>query len=323
MNLIKKSNFLSTIQVLMIMIVFLSFSTCTARAESPQKSSDQLLSEIMDMHSDLVTNEIFLAQAKMLGAYLEAAKSSDEPKKVEIYTKVLNILKKIKASSISGSTVSEPNNTEAAVLAKSPVKEKQEALTKYIPGAALLEIFKTDSIDKVPDLVPIIRTLWKQNLACTWSGNLNNPQENKKCPWLTSCQIPGTPWYYMFLVPQRWDEIGAGNSYVARFSFYYEAKQSGKYGFNIMHGDNACKLTVGGVDIAKAQISEPAVQGVCSLEKGFHRVEFWLVSGFVNLGQGHSSGPLFAVKVLAPDAPDAVPITKDMMLMKEDTDRTK
>jgi len=215
-----------------------------------------------------------------------------------------------------------PTETKGRSEAPPIVKKPETSITPeqgestYKPGAALLEIFKTDSIDKVSDLVPVIKTFWKQNLACTWSGD---PWDREN-PWLVHKNYGD-----VFLLPERAREIGATPGYVytapyiARFSFYYEAKQSGKYGFNIIHGKNACKITIGGVDIIKAQTIDSATQGVCNLEKGFHRIEFWLVSN-IHAGKG---SPYFTVTVFTPDASDAVPITKDMLLMKEDTSTPK
>jgi hypothetical protein len=188
--------------------------------------------------------------------------------------------------------------------------QEEQGETIYEPGAALLEIFKTDSIDKVSDLVPVIRTLWKRDLACIWSGELWEQGEN---PWNVSRD------YGTFLVPERYAEIGLLNPYIARFSFYYEAKQSGKYGFNIWHGRNACRLIVESSIIAEdssipddSSNYQSTTQGVCKLEKGFHRVEFWLISRL----NAYRNNPYFAITVLTPDGFDAVPITKDMLLMK-------
>jgi hypothetical protein len=195
----------------------------------------------------------------------------------------------------------------------SALAQGEQAETVYEPGAALLEIFKTDSIDKVSDLVPVIRTLWKRDLICTYSGRQWDKREN---PWFVSHTF--STFVYTFLVPERYGEIGLDNPYIARFSFYYEAKQSGKYGFNIWHGQNACMLTIGGYTIVTALgpkrnfDSGTTEQGVCKLEKGFHRVEFWLISSL----DAYRNNPYFGITVLTPDGFDAVPITKDMLLMK-------
>ena len=58
---------------LAIMIPFRS----SLNAQDNQMNADQLLLEIMDLHSELTSNKDFLAQATMLGAYLQAAQSSD------------------------------------------------------------------------------------------------------------------------------------------------------------------------------------------------------------------------------------------------------
>lgn len=179
-----------------------------------------------------------------------------------------------------------------------PEIEKQESKSIYEAGEALLEIFKADSIEKLPDL-PVIRTYWKRDLA--YSGG--------------------------FLIPDRISEIGRGSLYIAKFSFYYEAHQTGKYGFTVVnkrhfsHTDfafgekgNAFKLTIGGVDVVDI-VREKVGQGVCNLKKGFHRVEFWYVDK-VETTVSYRTG--FEVRVLAPDAFDAVPLTKEMMLLKRE-----
>jgi len=202
------------------------------------------------------------------------------------------------------------------------VKDKsilaEDVEVKYDPGVALLEIFKTDSIDKVSDLVPVIRTLWKHDFACVCSSR--TPWDKKENPWyVTSTIIPDC--VCTFLVPERYAEIGLNNPYVARFSFYYEAKQSGKYGFNIWHRGNVCRLVIGNSIILQDSPPSNEVwnrqstkQGVCNLEKGFHRVEFWLVSSL----DAFRNDAYFVIKVLTPDAFDALLITKDMMLLKAD-----
>lgn len=266
-----------------------------------QTKSEEMLNRIMDLHKELVTNEVFLAQAKMLGAYLEAAQPLEEAKKVEIYGKVLDILAKIKSP---GTQVSATPPKDEGQSEQKTFEADQRGKSVFVPGAALLEIFKADSIETIPKL-PVIRTYWERDLA--YGGG--------------------------FLLPDRVSEVGRGSRYVARFSFYYEAKESGDYGFTLLHDtDNVCKLTIGGVDIAKVA-RESAGQGVCNLRKGFHRLEFWLVSavghrymaeqeghkrqGHPTLGRSSESAS-FAVKVLTPNALDSVPLQKDMMLLKKE-----
>lgn len=297
MNLRKSITIKSIALALTIPLILMFFADADC-AQGGQKSAEELLLEIMDLHSELVTNEIFLAQAKMLGAYLEAAQPLEESKKIKIYARVLNILSKIKASPIEIKEIAD--EPESVAEQKPQEEEKQEAKSVYEPGAALLEIFKIDpDKQEIPDL-PVIRTYWKRDLA--YSGG--------------------------FLLPDRLSEIGKNSSYAAKFSFYYEAKKSGRYGFTLehfppgwdifQHDGNVCKLSIGGVDIIDVS-REPVVQGVCNLKKGFHRVEFWLFSK-ITYWQDIPGRQManFQVKVLPPDAFDAMPITKDMMLLKKE-----
>ncbi len=297
MNVTKTTRIHSITLALSFPLVLMLFAADAECAQAVQKSSVELLLEIMDLHSELVINKTFLAQAKMLGAYLEAAQPLEESKKIKIYVKVLNILSKIKTSPIE---IKEIADEPESVAEQKPLdEEKQEAKSVYEPSAALLEIFKIDpDKQEIPDL-PIIRTYWRRDLACS----------QRIC-----------------LLPERASEIGRGSYYAAKFSFYYEAKQSGKYGFTIVNmrrssytdfsfgvKGNAFKITIGGIDIVKVG-REPMGQGVCNLTKGFHRVEFWFAD---KVGAPASYPRGFQVKVLAPGAFDAVTITKDMLLLKK------
>jgi len=291
MNLTQPTRIRSIVLALTIPLVLMLFAADAECAQASQKSSDELLLEIMDLHSELVINETFLAQAKMLGAYLEAAQTVDELKKAKIYTRVLTILVKIKESSVQ--IPARPAEAESVAEQKPLEAEKQQAKSVYEPGAALLEIFKIDpEKGEIPDL-PVIRTYWKRDLA--WNG--------------------------AFPVPERVSEIGGqGATWLAKFSFYYEAKQSGKYGFTIIHNQlNGCGLTIGGVDVVIAKPGDSSAQGVCNLKKGYHRVEFGVGKHeeYQFWGTPKDIGS-FRVKVLTPGAFDAVPITKDMMLLKKE-----
>ena len=163
MNVTKTTRIHSMTLALSFPLVLMLFAADAECAQASQKSSDELLLEIMDLHSELVINETFLAQAKMLGAYLEAAQPLEESKKNKIYTKVLNILSKIKTSPIE---IKEIADEPESVAEQKPLEEeKQEAKTVYEPGAALLEIFRIDpKTGELPDL-PVIRTYWKRDLA--------------------------------------------------------------------------------------------------------------------------------------------------------------
>ena len=295
-----------------IPLVFMLLVTCSNLTQARQKSSEDLLFEIMDLLSDLVTNETFLAQAKMLGAYLEAAHEFEETKKASVYEKVLKILLQIKDVRIKPSPKSEQSKGD--VEQKPPEKESQETKTIYKPGAAALEIFKSDSLDNIPDL-PFIRTFWNRDL--TYFGG--------------------------FLLPDRATEISQGAYYVARFSFYYHAKQPGKYGFSVQMtrrrmGPSArqtCKLTIGQIEVLRLTEwtdNEQAVsQGVCELKEGFYRIEFSLFSRIDDSYQPRYDKEIdhkpryldasFSVRILTPDAIDSVIIAKDMMLLKADTEK--
>lgn len=286
MNPTQQTKISSIAFALAIPLVLVFFAASPEYVQASQESSEELLLKIIDLHSELVTNETFLAQAKLLGGYVEAAQSMEEAKKVKIYAKVLNILTKIKTPPIEIKEIAaEP---ESVAEQKPLEEEKQEAKTVYESGAALLEIFKVDpKAGKLPDL-PIIRTYWRRDLA----------------------------YFGDFLLPDRVSEIGGSDSaYLAKFSFYYEAKQSGKYGFTVLHNRlNGCGLTIGGVDVVVAKTGSSSAQGVCNLKKGFHRVEFGVAKP-KTLWISKNTGS-FQIKVLTPRAFDAVPLTKDMMLLK-------
>jgi len=289
MNLIKTTRIRSIVLALTIPLVLLFFGADPDCAKGSQKSSDELLLEIMDLHSELVTNEVFLAQAKMLGAYLEAAHPLEETKKNKIYTKVLDILVKIKSSEVRIRVKSSQKEDE---VEQKKFDGEQADKSVYEPGAALLEIFKVDLESGTTSDLPVIRTYWKRDLD--YSGD--------------------------FILPDRVSELGRNSPYVAKFSFYYHAEQSGKYGFTVVRDPVIrCKLEVGGFTILEVKEGrtrgEVMSQGTCNLKKGFHRVEFWLASW---TSYAYQKPGTFQVKVLTPRGFDAVPITKDMMLLKKE-----
>ena len=277
---------------LIIPFVLMFFTINPENVEAGQKSSDELLLQIMDLHAELADNNLFLAQADLLAAYIEIAQQMDDQKKMEIYEKVINILRKIKESSKDIFTSSLETRSEINTQVVTEGDDSRKSI--YEPGASLLEIFIIDPDKKeIPDL-PIIRTYWERDLASM----------ERIC-----------------ILPDRASEIGLNSFYYAKFAFYYEAKQSGKYGFTIVKkeemgsaGGNAFKLSIGGIDVIELT-NEPVVQGLCELKKGFHRIEFWFgdrVTDNVFTNRG------FEVKVLAPNSFDAVTITKDMMLLKKE-----
>ena len=305
MNYIQKS-IVNSITLILVLVLTSLFFTTSAFAQKEQRKSSELLIQIIDIQIELAVNEQFQSQAKMLGEYLESARSADESQKIEIYTRVLDILTKIKITTVTSSV--QPDKGIQSVSAEKT--EKQDKII-YEPGAALLEIFKAESLDNIPDL-PVIRTLWKRDLTC-WGD-----RQDRENPWRINKSYFGA-----FLIPERAFELGAkpgyefSAPYVAQFSFYYEAKESGKYSFTIMHSNNICELKIGDISVVNAQIGQPAAQGICKLEKGFHRVEFYLMSNIYDSGSWMAGADsYFTVKVLSPNAFDAVPITKDMLLMK-------
>jgi hypothetical protein len=295
MNLTHTKGILPKKSALILSLVFLIVGTVNIYAG--QENSEDLLVKIMDLHRQLVGNEVFLAQAKMLGAYLEAAQPLEETKKVKIYKTVLQILTKIKES--PASIPPTPLKTKEEAKHKT-FEAEQEGKSIFIPGAALLEIFKVDPQTKQIADLPVIRTYWNRDLS--YSG--------------------------AFLLPNRIQDVGEDSAYAAKFSFYYHAEKKGAYGFTVIHShskysnvvSNYVKLTVGDVTLLKTEDETLAertetIQGVCNLEKGFHRIEFLLAA---KAGRSNGDAANFQVKILTPGAFDSVLLTKDMLLLKKE-----
>jgi prefoldin subunit 5 len=141
---------------------------------------------------------------------------------------------------------------------------------------------------------PVIKTYWKGDLRCS-----------------------GT-----FLLPDLVSHVGLGRRYWAKFSFHFEAKQPGTYEFTVQHNRmNDCFLRYLGVDVVKSEGQAPHFlgrssgitgKGVCRLEEGPNRFEFWLLSN-AERPAGRGGSAVFEVKVLTPGASGAVPITADVM----------
>ena len=192
---------------------------------------------------------------------------------------------------------------------KSPDKETgAQNKVIYEGGVALLEVFKADSIDQIPHLQPVITVPWMHDFACMAPAAGTNI-------WLVRDGYKDA-----FLVPELAYGLGArpgeeySYPYVAQITFYYEAKESAKYTFSVWHGRNACVLTVGDFLITDLSPDEPTAKGACQLEKGFHRVVFWLISN-INSGTA-GNDPYFQVKVFPPGASEPIPVTRDMMFME-------
>jgi len=279
---------------LVMLLTLMVVPSFAAEAEEPQTAperSEELLLEIMDVHTQLVTNNVFLAQAKVIAAYLEAALQLEEPNKVKAYEKVLKILSQIQAAPPEAALKALESVRETPEEAVAEGLSEQDAKPTYESGAALLEIFKADKIDNLPPL-PVTRAYWRRDLACSEE----------------------------YVLPDRIKDVGRDSPYVAKFSFYYDAKEPGSYGFTValaptLWGSKlACKLRVSGVDVIDAGLAPSEVtQGVCNLDRGFHRLEFFFASTTRHPGRSD-----FEVKVLPPRAFDPVPLTKDMMLLKID-----
>jgi len=282
----------SVVCALVVLIALMVVPSFAAEAEEPQTAperSEELLLEIMDVHTQLVTNNIFLAQAKVIAAYLEASLQLEKPNKVKAYEKVLKILSQIRAAPPQAALKAVESVRETPEEAVAEGRSGQETKPTYEPGAALLEIFKANTIDNLPPL-PVTRAYWKRDLACSEE----------------------------YVLPDRIKDVGRNSPYVAKFSFYYHAKEPGLYGFIVALNswslqNQACKLRVSGVDVIDVGPAPNEVtQGVCNLDRGFHRLEFFFAS---TTRFGRSA---FEVKVLPPRAFDAVLLTKDMMLLKID-----
>src|SRR4030066_2584802 len=211
MNIIKPNRICVIAFSLAIPLVLITFAAGSETEKAEQKISNELLLDIMDLHGELVTNETFLAQAKMLGAYLESAQPQEEAKKIKIYGKVLDILTKIKESCAQ---IPLQHSHKEGDIEQKTFEGESKGKSVYEPSAALLEIFKPASEEMMMEIIqsgpssdhlPVIRTYWKRDLA--HSG--------------------------FFLLPERATEIGTNSPYIAKFSFYYEAKQPGRYGFTV------------------------------------------------------------------------------------------
>jgi len=178
----------------------------------------------------------------------------------------------------------------------------------YQQGMGMLEVFKTDSPDMISHLEPVLNVPWMHELAC-------KPPDSGDNIW----QIR-SGYQDAFLVPECAPGLGArpGSEYslpyVAQITFYFEAKEPGKYTFTVWHGRNDFMLVIGDFLVANISSGQPAARGICELKKGLHPVVLWLTS---NMYSGDSKNdPYFEVKVLAPNTSVAVSVTRDMLFIK-------
>ncbi len=124
--------------------------------------TEQLL-EILEFHEKLATEEAFLHQAKLLGAYMEAARSMREDQKLLVYERVLGILRQIER------TVGEPATPPAP---PSPPPAGHTPGGSLDAGAARIAWFKAESLDAVPD-IPARSALWTRDLLAM--GEADDP----------------------------------------------------------------------------------------------------------------------------------------------------
>ncbi|HEX5138904.1 MAG TPA: hypothetical protein VFY93_18180 [Planctomycetota bacterium] len=200
--------------------------------------SNEQLFEILKLHEKLATEDAFQQQAKLLGAYLEAAQSMREEQRVLVYERVLGILRRIE------------EDVAAPAPARAPAPPGREpvghtALGSLDPGSARLEWFKAESLDLVPD-VPVRKGLWTRDLVAM--GEEDDPD------------LPRTP-----------------EAPIARITFYLEVKTPGEHAFTAQHGGNDLRIIVGGkpvIDVARG--GAHTARGVAHLERGFHRVDVLL-----------------------------------------------
>ncbi len=257
-------------------LVVLSFAA-VARAEGTE-----YVLQILELHEQLATNEAFLEQAKLLGAYMQEAQGMGHDDRVKVYERVLSILRRIAAAPPPAKAAAAPSAPAAAGPAPAPKPPPDPEPAGATPGgtldsgAAHLEWFKTDSLDAMPD-VPVRKALWTRDLLAMGEAGDKD--------------LPPSP-------------DGA-----ARISFYFEAKIAGEYRFSAQHGWNDLRMLVGGrqvIDLKKD--GERSGHGVVHLEEGFHRIDVLLRYG----------SPSFAVGVLAPGASESRVVTRSDLLLKRE-----
>jgi hypothetical protein len=116
-------------------------------------SAEQLL-EIMALHEKLATEEAFQQQAKLLGAYVEAAQSMTEEQRTLVYQRVIGILRQIEKA------VEPPAPPPGP---PSPPPAGHTPGGSLDAGAARIEWFKAESLDAIPE-VPARKALWTRDL---------------------------------------------------------------------------------------------------------------------------------------------------------------
>lgn len=115
--------------------------------------TEQLL-QILELHQRLATEDAFLHQAKLLGAYMEAAESMREDQKLLVYERVLGILRQIET------TVGTP---AAPPAPPSPPPAGHTPGGSLDAGSARIAWFKAETLDAIPD-IPARTALWTRDL---------------------------------------------------------------------------------------------------------------------------------------------------------------
>lgn len=260
----------------------------------PPKTPVEFLGRILDLQRELAANPTFQAQAPMLGALLQEISTLSSEEKIQLYEKVIKTLETIKAGEKAPSSSPIPSAAAPEEARKREAPPRTEGPdvsdpTRYVRGEALLELFNTDSFEKVPQ-VPVVRTIWKEDLA-RWG---------KEAP--------------RFLVPGKEEVLAGVRWYLGLFSFYYRATAPGLHSFSLMRENGnrvRARLLLGGALLADLK-EGLTVQGIVNLEPGFHRAELWVLAENERWDEdGH-----FKLLVLPPDGFDGVLVTKDMIYRK-------
>ncbi len=255
-------------------------------AAAARAEGTEYLLQILELHEQLATNEIFQQQAKLLGAYMQEAQAMEHDDRVRVYESVLRVLRQIDATPARESPAPTPlADTPPAWAAPAPQPPPEQKPAAETPvatldaGAARLEWFKADSLDALPE-VPVRRALWTRDLFAM--GEVGDRD------------LPPSP----------------DSSSAARISFYFEAAVAGEYRFSAQHGDNDLRITVAGVQVVDLKgTGDRRGQGAVHLEDGFHRID-------VLLRYDKSGDSSFLVGVLLPGASESRVFTKSNLLLK-------
>jgi hypothetical protein len=127
--------------------------------------AEQVL-EIARLHEKLATEKAFEDQSKLLGSYMDAARSMTEEQRALIHERVLNILRKIEEE------VDKPAPPPAP---PSPPPAGHTPGGSLDAGAARIEWFKAESLDAILDY-PAKRALWTRDLLAIGDEDKDLPR---------------------------------------------------------------------------------------------------------------------------------------------------